>query len=126
MKVFGAPYSFFFPGGHAGGSGNHAAQRQNLLMFGTEMGGSGTVTPECLKICEEGVRRFLSEIGVLKTVELNLQKKKPGCFMLQISTSSAMPMGRDCSNRLPGSEAKLEKETLQDMFTHRKHQGQVL
>ena len=66
MKVFGAPYSFFFPGGHAGGSGNHAARRQNLVMFGTEMGGSGTVTPECLKICEEGVRRFLSEIKILK------------------------------------------------------------
>ena len=43
MKVFGAPYSFFFPGGHAAGtSGNHAARRQNVLMFGTEMGGSGT------------------------------------------------------------------------------------
>ena len=66
MKVFGAPYSFFFPGGHAAGtSGNHAARRQNVLMFGTEMGGSGTVTAECLKICEEGTRRFLAEIGVL-------------------------------------------------------------
>lgn len=66
MMVFGAPYSFFFPVGHAGGSANHAAKRQNLVMFGTEMGGSGTVTPECLKICQEGVNRFLAEVGVLK------------------------------------------------------------
>ena len=71
MKVFGAPYSFFFPGGHASGtSGNHAARRQNLLMFGTEMGGSGTITAECLKICEEGTRRFLAEIGVLQNVRV--------------------------------------------------------
>ena len=74
MKVFGAPYSFFFPVGHAGGSANHAAKRQNLVMFGTEMGGSGTVTPECLKICHDGVRRFLAEVGVLKKSDVSSSK----------------------------------------------------
>ena len=44
MQIFGAPYSFFFPEGHAGGTTKHGAKRQNVVMFGTEMGGSGTVT----------------------------------------------------------------------------------
>ena len=35
------------------------------------MGGSGTVTPECLKICDDGVRRFLAEVGVLKKAVLD-------------------------------------------------------
>jgi predicted deacylase len=77
MKTFGAPYSFFFPGGHAAGtSANHAARRQNVLMFGTEMGGSGTITPECLRICEEGVHRFLSEIGILHKKGVSLAEKE--------------------------------------------------
>jgi len=69
MQVFGAPYGFFFPGGHAGGgSGNDGAVRRNALFLGTEMGGSGTVTPNCLEICFNGVARVLHNIGVLKNV----------------------------------------------------------
>ena len=69
MQVFGAPYGFFFPGGHAGGgSGNDGAVRRNALFLGTEMGGSGTVTPNCLEICFNGVARVLHKIGVLKNV----------------------------------------------------------
>ena len=68
MQVFGAPHSFFFPRGHAGGgNSNHASERSGLLSFTTEMGGSGTVTPHCLKICSDGVMRVLHHIGVLKT-----------------------------------------------------------
>lgn len=67
MEVFGAPYSFFMPRGHAGGgNSNHAAKRSAMLSFTTEMGGSGTVTPACLKICSDGVLRVLHALGVLK------------------------------------------------------------
>jgi len=66
MGKFGAPNSFFFPGGHAGGTTQHACKRQNVIGFGTEMGGSGTVSPDCLKICEAGAERFLHAVGVLK------------------------------------------------------------
>ena len=66
MHAFAAPYSFFFPSEHAGGTASHAARRQNVLMFTTEMGGSGTLSQNCLKICEEGIQRFLIAIGVLK------------------------------------------------------------
>ncbi len=64
-RVFGAPYGFFFPSGQGGGSTNvAAAARRGVVPLGTEMGGSGTVTPECLRICEAGVRRVLRHIGV--------------------------------------------------------------
>ena len=67
MRVFGAPYSIFMPGRHAGGGGsNDGAARQNMLSFGTEMGGSGTVTPDCLKHCFNGVLRVLQELEILK------------------------------------------------------------
>ncbi len=66
MQSFGAPHAFFFPSGHAGGTTNHAAERQGVLMVGTEMGGSGTVSADCLAICERNVQRFLAKVGVLK------------------------------------------------------------
>ncbi len=67
MQVFGAPYGFIFPGGHAGGgSVNDGAIRRNALFLGTEMGGTGTVTPACLEMCFSGVARVLHKVGALK------------------------------------------------------------
>ena len=64
-RVFGAPYAFLFPdsqGDH--GTMAATAARHGVISIGTEMGGTGTVTPECLRICEAGVRRVLRHIGV--------------------------------------------------------------
>jgi uncharacterized protein len=66
MKAFAAPYSFFFPSGHADGTTNQAASRNNVVSIGTELGGSGTVSPECLQICERGIKRFLQACGVIQ------------------------------------------------------------
>lgn len=64
-RVFGAPYGFIFPAGHATGStSTSAAARNGVISLATEMGGSGTVTPECLRICEGGLRRWLRELGI--------------------------------------------------------------
>ena len=64
-QVFGAPIGFFFPSGQGGGNTNVAtAARHGVVPLGTEMGGTGTITPECLRICEAGVRRVLRHIGV--------------------------------------------------------------
>ncbi|MDG1486709.1 MAG: succinylglutamate desuccinylase/aspartoacylase family protein, partial [SAR324 cluster bacterium] len=67
MEAFRAPYSFFFPSGHAGGTTNHAASRNNVVLIGTELGGSGTVTTECLQICERGIKGFLQACGVMQS-----------------------------------------------------------
>ena len=64
-RVFGAPYSFLFPSGQGGSATTAAAAaRHGVISLGTEMGGTGTVTPECLRICEGGVRRILRHLGV--------------------------------------------------------------
>ena len=64
-RVFGAPYGFFFPGGQGGNATTSAsAASHGVISIGTEMGGSGTVTPDCLRICEGGVRRVLRHLGV--------------------------------------------------------------
>ena len=64
-RIFGAPYSFLFPDSQ-GDNGTMAATaaRHGVISIGTEMGGTGTVTPECLRICEAGVRRVLRHLGV--------------------------------------------------------------
>ena len=67
MQVFAAPYGFIFPGGHTGGGGvESGANRRNAIFLATEMGGSGTVTPECLEMCFNGVTRVLQKTGLLK------------------------------------------------------------
>ena len=64
-RVFGAPYGFFFPAVRGVGATNvSAAIRRGVVALGTEMGGGGTVTPECLRICEAGTRRVLRHVGV--------------------------------------------------------------
>ena len=64
-RVFGAPYSFLFPSGQGGNATTSAAAaRHGVIALGTEMGGTGTVTPECLRVCEGGVRRVLRHLGV--------------------------------------------------------------
>lgn len=42
-----------------------AACRAGLVTVGTEMGGGGTVSPEALTICRDGVRNVLAHLGVL-------------------------------------------------------------
>ena len=66
MKAFAAPYSFFFPSGHADGTTNHAASRNNVVLIGTELGGSGSVSQECLQICERVIKGFLQACGVIQ------------------------------------------------------------
>ena len=67
MKVFGAPHGFIFPGGHAGGgSTNDGAARRDTIMLSTEMGGSGTVSRDCLEMWFNGVARVLHHVDVLQ------------------------------------------------------------
>ena len=61
--AFGAPNAFGFQGG-ADNVSSAAARRQGVVMVGTEMGGTGTVTPEILALTERGVKRTLAHFGV--------------------------------------------------------------
>lgn len=42
-----------------------SACRAGLITVGTEMGGGGTVSPEALAICRQGVRNVLAHLGLL-------------------------------------------------------------
>ena len=58
MKAFATLYSFFYHLEHADGTTNHAASRNNVVLIGTELGRSDTVSQECLQICNEVLRDF--------------------------------------------------------------------
>ncbi len=64
MKVFAAPIGYM----STSPQGEDrtllaAARRSGAIAIGTELGGSGTVTPETMVIAERGVRRVLKHIG---------------------------------------------------------------
>jgi hypothetical protein len=70
LRVFGAPYAYFSskPQQTQGedrtlGAGGH---RQGVETMGTELGGTGKVTPSILRIAEQGILRLLAHVGVYK------------------------------------------------------------
>ncbi|HZS84525.1 MAG TPA: succinylglutamate desuccinylase/aspartoacylase family protein [Stellaceae bacterium] len=67
LKLFGAPISMLFdmPQGEDR-TLTGAAERVGVRHFGTELGGSGTVTKAALVIAERGVARLLDHVGVLR------------------------------------------------------------
>lgn len=70
LKAFGAPHAYISannPGGDA--TAISAAERQAVLALGTELGGSGTVTPIDLAIAERGVRNLLVHLEILPSSE---------------------------------------------------------
>ena len=64
VEAYGAPDNHvMYPGedDHATGG----AKRKGCLLVAAEFGGSGTVTPEALRIAEQGLARLLHKFGVL-------------------------------------------------------------
>jgi len=75
LKEFGAPIGYVSskPMG-ADQTLGASATRRGAVSVGTEMGGSGTVTPAALRICEAGVRRVLKHIGVVPDMKVEKSK----------------------------------------------------
>jgi predicted deacylase len=70
LRVFGAPITFVdLVDTDETLSG--AARRCGVIHMGTELGGAGTVTPRAVAIGEQGLRRALAHIGLLRTRELS-------------------------------------------------------
>ena len=65
-KALGAPVTFVSkaPGGDRAFTA--AASRQGVVALTTELGGGGFVTPESLTIAEQGMRRVLAHVGLLR------------------------------------------------------------
>jgi predicted deacylase len=68
LKAFGAPVSYIADVPQGGGrTFTSASARQGVVSMGTELGGGGLVTPASLKVAEDGMRRVLAHIGLLKS-----------------------------------------------------------
>jgi predicted deacylase len=95
LKLFGAPISYIVdvPQGEdrtlTGG-----AERQNVLHMGTELGGSGTVSPAALKIAEAGVARLLQHFGVLRRPLT--EEKAPQTRVLRVGAADYYVYAPDC------------------------------
>ncbi|MGH7071074.1 MAG: succinylglutamate desuccinylase/aspartoacylase family protein [Acetobacteraceae bacterium] len=70
LQTFGAPDAYITLGAQGGdATATGAAERQGVLAIGTELGGSGTLTPAALAIAERGVRNLLVHLGILPASE---------------------------------------------------------
>jgi predicted deacylase len=68
MEAFGAPVAYVSDGRNGGADRtlSAAAERQGVVCLTTELGGGGTVSRNGLQLAEEGVRRVLHRVGILK------------------------------------------------------------
>ncbi len=67
LKAFASPVAYVGhsqPGQGAGRTTEAAARRAGKLALGTELGGSGTVTADALRVAERGVRNILAHMGI--------------------------------------------------------------
>ncbi|MGH7081444.1 MAG: succinylglutamate desuccinylase/aspartoacylase family protein [Acetobacteraceae bacterium] len=72
LASFGAPSAYIGGGGQGQGAdqtATGAAERAGVVIVGTELGGTGTVTPAALAIAERGVRNLLVHLGILPQTE---------------------------------------------------------
>jgi len=68
LKAFGAPLAYLSGGGNGTGTDSTlmgGVERAGRLALGTELGGSGQVTPVALRIVERGLRNVLVHMGIL-------------------------------------------------------------
>ena len=63
--AFGAPKTVVIANLGDPRTSTAAACRAGLVTVGTEMGGGGTVSPDALRICRQGVRNVLAHHGIL-------------------------------------------------------------
>lgn len=65
-RAFGAPYTVIVSNMGDTHTASATACQAGLVTVGTEMGGSGTVSLDALKVCRDGVRRLLQHFEVLQ------------------------------------------------------------
>lgn len=66
VRAFGAPMTVVISNFGDPRTSTASAVRAGLITVGTEMAGTGTVSPEAVRICREGVRNVLTHLGILE------------------------------------------------------------
>lgn len=72
LEAFGAPINYITPGGSGTGQDNTlsgGAERLGIPTIGTELAGSGTVTPAALRVVRRGLANLLVHAGILPESE---------------------------------------------------------
>lgn len=72
LEAFGAPINYITPGGSGTGQDNTlsgGAERLGIPTIGTELAGSGTVTPAALRIVSRGLNNLLVHASILPESE---------------------------------------------------------
>jgi predicted deacylase len=80
LEAFGAPISYITGGGAGTGEDNTlsgGAERCGIPALGTELGGSGTVTPAALRVVRRGLVNLLVHAGILPESERQPGAKAP-------------------------------------------------
>jgi predicted deacylase len=84
LRAYGAPISYLAKQPVAMGSDQTlgaSAARRGALHLGTELGGSGTVTPAILRLAEAGTRRALKHTGVVEDLAV---EPSPGTRLMEV------------------------------------------
>lgn len=67
LRAFGAPISYVAAAPQGGDrTFTSAGHRQGVPVMATELGGGGTVSREALRVAEDGMRRVLAHVGLLR------------------------------------------------------------
>jgi predicted deacylase len=72
LEAFGAPHGYLARTAQGQGADQNtsgAAERQGVIALGSELGGSGTVTPAALRIAERGLHNLLVHVGILPAAQ---------------------------------------------------------
>ena len=75
VEVHGSPYTHVYVPGDIQCSG--ATKRKGVLRVSSEFAGAGTVTPEALRFCEQGLARVLHRLGALKQLPAGVEAPGP-------------------------------------------------
>jgi predicted deacylase len=66
MRAFGAPMAYIAAAPQGGGRTlSSGGRRHGVLMIGTELGGGGLLTPQSVRVAEDGLKRLLAHVGLL-------------------------------------------------------------
>lgn len=86
LDAFAAPISYIAAGMGENRTSTAAAERVGTMIIGTELGGCGTVSIEGARVAENGVRRILEYMGLVK--ETAVLKNRPKTRVMEVKDAS--------------------------------------
>lgn len=106
VRLFGAPAAYVLDSQSSDACTlAAAAARQNVIHYGAELGGGGTLSPQALRVTIDGIRRVLKHLGVLSQA---IKVDEPSPTTVSCTTTSnvgRVPLAAVTSNCITNSLA---------------------